>query len=59
MRSLATEEFGTPEGYELLDLPEPKVLSPNEIIIKVHAASINPADVMVANGAGKGLVPTP
>uniref|UniRef100_A0A8H7KBS4 Enoyl reductase (ER) domain-containing protein n=1 Tax=Bionectria ochroleuca TaxID=29856 RepID=A0A8H7KBS4_BIOOC len=59
MRSLATQKFGKPENYEILDLPQPEITRPDEILIKVHASSINPVDVKLATGMGKNLLPCP
>jgi NADPH:quinone reductase-like Zn-dependent oxidoreductase len=53
MRSLVSEAYGPPAGYTVLSLPIPKIGAPDELLIKVHAASINPIDVGAANGAMK------
>lgn len=57
MRSLAAAKYCEPNGYEFLDIPVPKDLKPDEILIKVHASSINPADVKLASGAVKSFAP--
>ena len=59
MRSLATKQYGKPEGYEILDLPKPEAKDPDDVLIKVHAASINPVDIHVATGFAKSVVPSP
>jgi len=53
MRSLAIEKYCKPGEYEILDLPLPKIAAPDQILIKVHAASINPVDVKIASGLAK------
>lgn len=55
MRSLAITNYATPDKYNVIDLPTPSIHSPGEILIKVHAASINPIDVKLASGMAKLL----
>ncbi|KAH8678907.1 chaperonin 10-like protein [Tricladium varicosporioides] len=50
MRALAAKTYGLPTKYEILDLPTPQITKPNQVLIKVHAASMNPVDVAIANG---------
>uniref|UniRef100_A0A8H7N3M5 Alcohol dehydrogenase-like N-terminal domain-containing protein n=1 Tax=Bionectria ochroleuca TaxID=29856 RepID=A0A8H7N3M5_BIOOC len=57
MRSLATKQYSKSDGFEILDLPQPEVKNPDDVLIKVKAASINPIDLHVANGLGKGYIP--
>jgi len=57
MRSLAIEKYCKPDEYKILDLPIPKISAPDELLIKVHAASINPIDVKVADGQAKLAFP--
>jgi NADPH:quinone reductase-like Zn-dependent oxidoreductase len=59
MRSLATKQYGKPQGYEILDLPIPEIKNPDEVLIKVHASSINPVDMHVATGLAKAFIPSP
>jgi NADPH:quinone reductase-like Zn-dependent oxidoreductase len=54
MRSLATKNYGKPNTYEILDLPVPKIIEVDDILIKVSAASLNPIDVKLATGTFKG-----
>ena len=53
MRSLAIPRYSTPDKYEVVDLPSPTISSPDQVQIKVHAASINPVDVKFASGIAK------
>jgi NADPH:quinone reductase-like Zn-dependent oxidoreductase len=57
MRSLAIEEYCKPDDYQILSLPIPKVSAPDDVLIKVHAASINPIDVKIASGVAKFVWP--
>jgi NADPH:quinone reductase-like Zn-dependent oxidoreductase len=47
MRAIAEDRFGGP--VRLVDLPTPKVRA-NEVLIRVHAAGVNPFDWKVADG---------
>ena len=57
MLSLAINSYTAPLNYELLDFPTPELSSPTDVLIKVHAASINPGDVKTAAGATRVMMP--
>lgn len=65
MRAIALSQFAKPANYNVASLPVPAISKPNELLIKVHAASINPVDVKMASpqiGAimdSKAFVPDP
>ncbi|WP_125264330.1 NADP-dependent oxidoreductase [Streptomyces alboflavus] len=50
MRAIGVHDFGGPEALRVLDLPEPQA-GPGEVRIRVHAAAVNPTDVMLRTGA--------
>jgi len=50
MRSLCIRHFGTPSKWEIADLPTPKITRGDEVLVKVHAAAINPTDIGAARG---------
>jgi NADPH:quinone reductase-like Zn-dependent oxidoreductase len=59
MKAVRIHEFGKPEVlvYEDAPRPEPK---PSEVLVKVHAAGVNPVDWKIRGGAfGKGKSPLP
>lgn len=56
MLSVTTGEYATPASYELTEHPLPSIDNPEDIVIKVHAASINPVDGKVAAGALKQVL---
>lgn len=49
MKALVMRRYGGPEAMELADLPEPD-LQPGDILVDVHAASINPIDWKMREG---------
>ena len=50
MRAVIQREFGSSQVLELADVEAPTPL-PSEVLVRVHAASINPIDAMVRSGA--------
>lgn len=57
MRAIAQDQFGGPEVLRLSDLPVPKP-GPNEILIQVAYASINPFDCKLRAGHFRDFLPT-
>jgi NADPH:quinone reductase-like Zn-dependent oxidoreductase len=53
MQSYHIKDYSQPQGYELGQLPRPEIENATEVLIKVHAASVNPIDVKMASGAVK------
>lgn len=53
MLSINVPKHATPDQYELGEVPSLAVERPTDILIKVHAASINPIYVKKASGATK------
>jgi hypothetical protein len=56
MYSINISKYTTPENYELSKLPAPTVEGPKDIVINIHAASINPIDVKKASGLTKAVL---
>lgn len=54
MRAIAVSDFGS--APEVVDVPVP-VPGPNEILLRIHAAGMNPFDWKVADGALRDVVP--
>ncbi|KAK9367207.1 chaperonin 10-like protein [Lipomyces kononenkoae] len=50
IKAVTFNNYTKPSGYVLADLPKPTIEGPDDVLIKVHAASINPADVKRAYG---------
>jgi NADPH2:quinone reductase len=49
MRAVGLFTHGGPEVLEVIDLPEVHA-GPDEVRIRVHAATVNPTDVGARNG---------
>lgn len=56
MKALRFEQFGTPDVLFHRDIPVP-ALNAGEVLVKVHAAAINPSDVKIVSGLFGGSVP--
>lgn len=49
MRALVCTAYGQPEGLEVLDIPVPEI-APGELLVRVHAASVNFPDTLTIRG---------
>ena len=50
MKAILIRAFGGPEVVEFAETPEP-MPGPNEVVVEVHAASVNPIDLKIRSGA--------
>jgi NADPH:quinone reductase-like Zn-dependent oxidoreductase len=57
MKGVSYSRFGGSEVLEYGDLPEPK-MSQNDVIVRMRAAAINPADIALQAGLGVSLMET-
>lgn len=57
MLSINATSFTDPSKYQLSTLPRPVVSEPTDVVIQVHAASVNPIDVKKASGVFKAGLP--
>lgn len=57
MLAVVSPVYCDPAGYQVSNIDQPEITEPDDVIIKVHAASINPVDVKVAAGAFKLALP--
>lgn len=48
MKAMVVEEFGAP--LKLMEMPEPKLRGPNDIIVKIHASGVCHTDLHAADG---------
>lgn len=58
MKAVVLNSFGGPEAFELRDVPKP-VPQAGQVLVRVHATSINPLDYQVRRGDYPDLVPLP
>jgi len=58
MKAIRVEEFGEPEVMRLVELPEPQA-GPDEVIVRIGAAGVNPVDTYIRAGkyAAKPALP--
>jgi NADPH:quinone reductase-like Zn-dependent oxidoreductase len=49
MKAVVMESYGPIDGMKLMQIPKPELL-PNDVLIEVHAASVNPVDIAIRNG---------
>ena len=56
MKAFITDRYGKKETLRAGDMPEP-ALHDNEVLVEVHAASVNVLDVKIRNGEFKLLLP--
>ncbi|MFF1695802.1 NADP-dependent oxidoreductase [Streptomyces sp. NPDC058257] len=50
MRAVIQKSFGGPDVLEVVEAERPKPLA-GEVLVKVHASAVNPADIAVRSGA--------
>ena len=59
MRAVAVTAFGGPEVLQVVERPDP-VAAPGRVVVRVHAACVNPADIGARTGHIRGdPVPPP
>ena len=56
MKAMGIQRFGGPEVIERLELDLPKP-GPQEVLIRIHAAGVNPADWKIREGLFEGRMP--
>jgi NADPH:quinone reductase-like Zn-dependent oxidoreductase len=55
MKALILKKYGKPDQVVFADIPRP-ALKPDEILVQVHAAGLNPIDSMIPKGTFKAIV---
>ncbi|MFO1464669.1 MAG: NADP-dependent oxidoreductase [bacterium] len=56
MKAVGIRRFGGREVLEILELPKPQP-NPHEVLVKVHAAGVNPVDWKIREGLLEGRMP--
>ena len=55
MKALVLNRYGKPDQVRFAEIPRP-VLKPDEILVQVHAAGLNPIDTMIPKGSFKPII---
>ncbi|KQT67620.1 MULTISPECIES: zinc-dependent alcohol dehydrogenase family protein [unclassified Pseudomonas] len=58
MKAMILKSFGGPDSFELSEVPKP-LPQAGQVLVRVHATSINPLDYQVRRGDYPDLVPLP
>ncbi len=56
MKAIGIQHFGGSEAMQLLNLPRPKPKG-HEVLVKIHAAGVNPVDWKIREGLLEGRLP--
>ncbi|MCO5413323.1 NADP-dependent oxidoreductase [Ralstonia mojiangensis] len=55
MKALILKRYGKVDQLDFSDIPQPEI-KPDEILVKVHAAGVNPIDYMIPKGMFKPIL---
>jgi len=55
MKALVLKRYGSAKNVEFADLPRP-IIKPDEILVQVHAAGLNPIDNVIPTGSFKPII---
>ena len=58
MRAIRQDRLGGPEVMELVEVDRPRPI-PTEVLVRVHAAGVNPVDWKTRAGGGMGILELP
>ena len=56
MKAIALTQFGDADVMSLQELPDP-LLGPDQVLVEVRAAGVNPVDFKIRAGYLQGLLP--
>lgn len=56
MKALILKNYGGPDQLEFVELPKPAI-RPDEMLVQVYAAGLNPIDYMIPKGMFKPIMP--
>jgi NADPH:quinone reductase-like Zn-dependent oxidoreductase len=55
MKAARIHSFGGPEALAIEEAPQPAVSAPDDVLVRVQAAGVNPIDWLFRNGYGKDM----
>lgn len=58
MKAIRVHEFGPPEVMKLEEVPDP-VAGPGQVVVRIHAAGVNPVETYIRSGAYANKPPLP
>lgn len=58
MKAVVLTAFGSVDGFEIREVPKPQP-KPDQVLVRVHATSVNPVDYQTRRGDYKDLVELP
>ncbi|MFE3127245.1 NADP-dependent oxidoreductase [Streptomyces hydrogenans] len=56
MKAFMVEKYGDATGMRAAEMPDPQV-GADDVLVKIHAASVNPLDMKIRNGDLKAILP--
>ena len=56
MKAFLVEKYGGPAGMRAAEVPDPQV-GPEDVLVEIRAASVNPLDIKLRDGAFKTFMP--
>jgi NADPH:quinone reductase-like Zn-dependent oxidoreductase len=56
MKAFVVERYGKKGGMRMVEMPDP-VLHEDDVVVEIHAASVNPLDFKIATGEFKLILP--
>ncbi|MFE1553281.1 NADP-dependent oxidoreductase [Streptomyces sp. NPDC058718] len=56
MRAFMVEKYGGQAGMRAAEMPDPQV-GADDVLVRIHAASVNPLDLNIRNGDFKAILP--
>lgn len=59
MRSLVAPKPCKPAQYDVIELPVPTIKAPNDVLVKIHAATLTPSETQIAAGQFNLLTKVP